>query len=577
MAAPPDLNLREVMIFLGSAGLVVPLMHRLRISPVLGFLIVGLIIGPFGIGRFVESLPALKYFTITDVEGVHVLAELGVMFLLFMIGLELSVKRLWSMRRLVFGLGGAQVLVTSALIAFLAQAFGNSMSVALVLGTCLALSSTAMVMQLLNEQGRVGSAVGRTSFAVLLMQDIMVAPILFLVGMLGKPPADDAWLAFIMAMTKAAITIGAILVVGRMLLVPVLRLAVSTKSRELFLAAVLLAVIATSAATDSAELSLALGSFLAGLLIAETQFHHQVAVDLDPFKGLLLSLFFVSVGLSIDLSQALAQPGMVALSVLGLISLKAGVLFLLMRFGAGVSYGVALETALLLAQAGEFALVVIGLASQNGLLAAPVSQFMLIVTGLSMLATPLLALLARRCVSPRATTTGVDPEEADADDVSDHIVIVGFGRVGRVIGDLLGKQEIPYVAVETDVHLIESLRAQGVQAYWGDATHQEILLRMGIERARALAITTNDPDQARRVTALARKLNPELVIMARARDHTHARALHEAGASTVVLETIEAGLQLGEAALVSAGVSSDVAESLVGQVRLFEQVAMTRA
>ena len=330
------------MVFLVAAGVVVPLVHRLGIGPVLGFLVVGLVIGPFGLARWVEDLPWLAYAVIADLDGVRALAELGVVFLLFMIGLELSIDRLWAMRRSVFGLGGAQVVLTGAVIAAIASLFENSLPVALVLGAGLALSSTAIVMQLFAANRRLGTATGQTCFAVLLFQDLAVLPILFLVEAFGARTEGPVALAFATALGQAVLAIAVILIIGRLVIRPIFRFVGSGASREMFLAAVLLVIIGTAIATAHAGLSMALGAFLAGLLFAETEYRHEIAVDIEPFKGLLLGLFFVSVGMGIDLAQVAAKTLWLAASVIGLFLVKGAIFYGLARL-AGRPRSVALE------------------------------------------------------------------------------------------------------------------------------------------------------------------------------------------------------------------------------------------
>ena len=315
--------LREAVIFLVAAGAVVPVFHRLRISPVLGYLIVGGIIGPFGLGLWIGDMPVLSYAVIHDIEGVQALAELGVVFLLFMIGLELSLDRLWAMRRLVFGLGSLQILVTGTVIGALAWAFGNPPAVAIVLGACLALSSTAIVMQLLMQSHRLGTPLGRSSFAILLMQDLAVVPILFVVGILGAGTDGFPAVALFLALAKAVLAIGLIYVAGRLALRPALHVVAQTRSPEMFTAAILLTVIGISAITGLAGLSMATGAFLAGLLLAETEYRHEIEVDIEPFKGLMLGLFFMSVGMGIDWRVIAAEPLWILASVGGLFAVKA--------------------------------------------------------------------------------------------------------------------------------------------------------------------------------------------------------------------------------------------------------------
>jgi CPA2 family monovalent cation:H+ antiporter-2 len=571
------LNLREVVVFLVAAGLVVPILHRLKISPVLGFLAAGLVIGPFGLARLVPEIPWLAYAVISDLEGVRALAELGVVFLLFMIGLELSLDRLWAMRVSVFGLGGAQVIVTAAAVAAIASLFGNNLPTAIVLGAAFALSSTAIVMQILTENRRLGTAVGQTSFAVLLLQDLAVLPILFLVAIFAAGNEGSITLAFALALAlgEAALAIIVILVLGRLVIRPLFRFVGSRGSREMFLAAVLLVISGTAIATERAGLSRALGAFLAGLLFAETEYRHEIEVDIEPFKSLLLGLFFVSVGMSIDLGQLATKPAWLAGAVVGLFVLKGAILYSLARLFQR-SHGVALESALLLGQGGEFAFLIIGMSLAAGLIANDVAQFMLLVAGLTMMMTPLVAVGARRLVRSgehRATVK----RQGDGDLVaglSGHIIVIGYGRVGQMLGEILGAQGLPHVALDMDTDLVAGFTDAGACVFFGDARQAIMLRKVGVERAGALVVTMDSPGDAERVVETAHRNWPNLLIYARARDGAHASRLLALGARHVVPETIEASLELSELVLTGAGVPDDAARQLIEVRRQAEQTAL---
>jgi CPA2 family monovalent cation:H+ antiporter-2 len=572
---PEALNLREVMVFLVAAGVVVPLIHRLGIGPVRGFLVVGLVIGPFGLARCVEDLPWLAYAVIADLDGVRALAELGVVFLLFMIGLELSIDRLWAMRRSVFGLGGAQVVLTGAVIAAIASLFENSLPVALVLGAGFALSSTAIVTQLLAANRRLGTATGQTCFAVLLFQDLAVLPILFLVEAFGARTEGPVALAFATALGQAVLAIAVILTIGRLVIRPIFRFVGSTASREMFLAAVLLVIIGTAIATAQAGLSMALGAFLAGLLFAETEYRHEIAVDIEPFKGLLLGLFFVSVGMGIDLAQVAAKPWWLAASVIGLFLVKGAIFYGLARL-AGRPSSVALESCLLLGQGGEFAFLVVGFSLAADLMPNDTAQFMLIVTGLTMAATPLVAQGARglarvvEASEARGRQSGVDLPTS----LTGHIIIAGYGRVGQMVGSVLDAQELPYLALETNTDLVARFQQRGAGIFFGDARRADILRRVGIERAGAFVVTMDVPSAAERVIEEVHRNWPDLPIYARARDAVHATRLIARGATHVIPETIEASLQLSEMVLIGAGVPGDAARHLIEVRRQGEQAML---
>ncbi len=569
------LNLREVMIFLVAAGVVVPLVSRLKISPVFGFLVVGLVIGPHGLARFSDALPWLSYAVITDLDGVRPLAELGVVFLLFMIGLELSLERLWAMRYRVFGLGGAQVVVTSAVIALIASFFDNTLTAAVVLGCAFALSSTAIVMQMLSDNRRLGTATGRTSFAILLCQDLAVLPILFLVGALAKQGDESIMLAFALAIGEAVIAVVAILAIGRLLIRPAFRFVGSTASREMFLAFVLLVIIGTALVTEQVGLSMALGAFLAGLLFAETEYRHEIEVDIEPFKGLLLGLFFVSVGMSIDIAQVAAKPLWLIASVFGLYLVKSPIIYALARW-FGEPRPVALEASLLLGQGGEFAFVVIGLAFALGLMPNDTVQFMLIVASLTMISAPGVAHFARR-LARTVEARQADRGQRDTDipiGLSGHVIVVGYGRVGRMLGSVLDGQEILHIGLDVDADLVAQYRADGASIFFGDASRPDMLRRVGVDQAAALVVTMDSPDSAERVVETARRYWPDLVIYVRARDRAHAARLIARGANHAIPETIEASLQLGEEVLMGIGVPDQAARRIIEARRQAEQAAV---
>jgi CPA2 family monovalent cation:H+ antiporter-2 len=569
------LNLRDVIVFLVAAGVVVPIIQKFRVSPVLGFLIVGVVIGPFGLARFAEALPWLNYAVIADREGVRALAELGIVFLLFMIGLELSIERLWTMRRLVFGLGGAQVILTGIVIAVIASFFDNALPVAMVLGAGFALSSTAIVMQLLTENRRLGTATGRTSFAILLFQDLAVLPILFMVAAFAAQGEESVLLAFAWAMVQAVIAVAAILFVGRLVIRPLFRFIGSTTSREMFLALVLLVIFGTAVATEGAGLSLALGAFLAGLLLAETEYRHQIEVDIEPFKGLLLGLFFVSVGMSVDIAQVAAKPFWLIASVFGLFLIKIPITYALARL-SGAQNSVALESAMLLGQGGEFAFLIVGLASSLGLIPPDTAQFMLIVTGITMIATPAVAHMARK-MAQTIEKWEESRGQPDADlpgDLSGHTIVVGYGRVGQMLGSILDEQELPHLALDLDADLVARFRSKGASIIYGDANRPEILRKIGIERAIALVITMDSPTSTEQVVVAARQNWPNLPIYARARDTDHAIRLISQGAHHVVPETTEASLQLSEIVLMGAGVPDQAARHMIDARRQAAQAAV---
>ncbi|MDJ0977127.1 MAG: cation:proton antiporter [Erythrobacter sp.] len=562
---------REVLLFLLAAGFVVPALQRV-VSPVIAYFIVGAVIGPFGLGLLAQRFEPLSWFVITDLEGVAVLGELGVIFLLFVIGLELSFERLWAMRRLVFGLGSAQIIVTGAVIGAVAYFWGNSVTTAIILGACLALSSTAIVTQLLISGGRLGTPAGQATFSILLMQDLAVVPILFAVSVAGAMGASNVALGFGLALGEALITIALIYAVGRLALRPLLQLVASADSREAFVAIVLLLSIGTAALTGYVGLSMALGAFLAGLLVAETEFRHQVKVDIEPFKGLMLGLFFLSVGMGIDGRAILADPVWVIAAAVGLIVLKIGINFALCTAWSLPRHR-ASEVAITLGQAGEFGFLVVGLSVTVGLLDAPVAQFMLVVVGLTMLATPGLDLLARRTARVlKQADEGDFDAPAIGEELEGHIIIAGFGRVGETIAGVLDKQCIRYVAIEKDPAVVMAAKKEGRPVRLGDASRLDVMRDAGLSKALTIAVTLADREATEHLTAELRRLAPTLPIFARARDARHASRLSELGASMAVPETVEGSLRLAELLLIETGASDEVANRCIDLERPLEEI-----
>jgi CPA2 family monovalent cation:H+ antiporter-2 len=519
-------------------------------------------LGPFGLGRLSEAYPWLSYVTFDNPQRGEPLAELGIICLLFLLGLELSLERLWQLKRYVLGVGAVQVIATTLAIGVILRASGAVPPTGLVLGLCLALSSTAIVMPILAEQHRVASPLGRMSLSVLLFQDLMVVPILFTVGMLAGGGTGGFWPVAIL-FAQAAATVAAILLLGRYIFGPLLRSAVRTGSRDLIMAITLLIVIGISAATASVGLSGALGAFMAGLLLSDSEYRHHIEVDLEPFKGLLLGIFFVTVGTSIDLRAVLNDFGWILLGLAALILVKATITFVTARI-FGIERGAAIELALLLAQAGEFAFVVITLAQRTPLLSPRLATVAVAVAGLSMMATPLLAYAARR-IAERLTPRDADAPEPgpDTDEFDQHVVIGGFGRVGQTIAMMLEREHVPYIALDVDPVCVAAQRRAGRSVYFADAGRAEILQRAGAIRARAFVVTLDTPHDAERMVKAICALKPDARILARAKDSAHAAKLLRLGAVDVIPEAIEASLQLGGRVLEALDVPEDaVTQSL---------------
>lgn len=556
--------LTQVLVFLGATCVLIPALKKARISAVMGFLIIGVAMGPHVLGRLAHDWPWLAAFEFEQSEPTLLLAELGIVFLLFVIGLEVSLERLWSLRRYVFGLGLLQVVLCTAAIAAAAMAFGNSFTVAAVVGLAFALSSTALVLQLLRERSQIATPVGRASFSILLMQDLMVVPILFLVAALG-PGANAFGDQVEIALLTSLLSLGAIIVIGRLLLRPLFRWVAAADSREIFIAAAFLAAIGMAGAAQMAGLSAALGAFLAGLLLAETEFRHQIETDLEPFKDLLLGLFFVTVGMQIDISLFLSKPLLILIGVAGLFVVKGLIITALAR-GFGLSWRRAAQMGLLLGQAGEFAFVVVGAARAGGAIPHDTSAYLLIVTALSIFLTPIVAGIGARLAN-RIAGPGPAAPPPEAMNESGHVVIAGFGRVGTTLADILSAQEISYVGVEGDAAAVAQLHSEGRPVHYGDAASANVLASVGAPNAAAIVVTINNPEATERIVAEARRAWPHIPVYARARDGEHARRLHAAGAALASPDSIEAALQLGEALLSGVGVPDDVARRIIDERR----------
>ncbi|HEX2093275.1 MAG TPA: monovalent cation:proton antiporter-2 (CPA2) family protein [Longimicrobiaceae bacterium] len=546
--------LRDILLILAAAVVVVPVFHRLGASSMVGYLVAGVLIGPSGLDL------------IGDVEQTEVLGHFGVVFLLFAIGLELSVGTLVALRRQVFGLGALQVVLTALGIWAALRAGGVGGAAALVLGGGLALSSTAVVLRMLVERGELSSQHGRVTFAVLLFQDLAVVPLLVLVPLLGAGEPDLLG-ALGLAVLRAVGVLVVIGAVGRLLMRPALRAVAAARSPELFTAVVLLLVLGVGLLTELAGLSMAMGAFLAGLLIAETEYRPQVEADIEPFRGVLLALFFMTVGMGIDLSLLVGRAPLVLGMVLVLVALKAVVAAgLCHAFGFG--RGVSTQVGLTLAQGGEFGFVVFALAARTGTLRPEVEQLALLVVGLSMTTTPLLALAGRwagRRLTPVPTTPRMVEEETE--DLSGHVLIAGFGRVGRTLARILEAQRIPYVALDSDPDVVTGARARSLPVFFGDASRGEVLRTAGVQRARAAVVTLDQPDAALRAVGALRQHGPDLPVLVRARDVRHSRELRSTGASEVVPEVVEGSLQLGGALLRVLRHSPDEVEGVLESFR----------
>jgi CPA2 family monovalent cation:H+ antiporter-2 len=568
MAGPTDVSqFKDALIVLGAAAVVVPVFHSLRISPVLGYVLIGMVVGPFGLGALTPDIPWLSYLTI-EKGGISRVAEFGVVLLLFMIGLELSLERLQLMRRLVFGLGTIQLSASALVIGAVAYVATGDVTVSAVIGLALAMSSTAIVTQILAERKQLAAPWGRASFAVLLFQDIAVVPVLFAVSVLGVDSQGSLLSQLGIALFQAVLTVVAVFAGGRIILRPLFRRVAHTDSPELFMAACLLVIIVTSLTTAAAGLSMALGALIAGLLLAETEYRRQIEVMIEPFKGLLVGVFLISVGMSVDLGRIAAEPVAIAAAGAGLIAAKALIVALAAPlFGLTLAQGV--RSGLVLGPGSEFSFVILALAASVGLVGETTVSFLLIVAALTMALIPVLQTVGRTLekqlspmVAPHPATLIPVPE-----DTGPRVIIAGFGRVGRMVAALLKEHNIPFIAVDANADAVANGRGEGHDVYFGNVKQIEFLRRCGIGTARALVLTMDAPKAASEVVAIARAAREDLQIIVRARDSDHAAELYRLGATDAVPETVEASLQLGEAVLVDVGVPMGLAIASIHEKR----------
>ena len=568
-------GLKGLIIFLVVAGVIVPLFHRARIGAVLGFLIAGVVLGPHGLGSFAADHAWVSYVTFNDPKRGEALAEFGIIVLLFLLGLELSLQRLWQLRRYVLGVGLAQVALTTLAIGIGVRLLGTMPPAGIVLGLCLAMSSTAIAMQLLIEQHRAANLTGRIALSVLLFQDLMVVPILFVVGILASG-GQGGIVPLIKPFAEGLAAVAVIMLAGRFVVGRLLRSAVRTGSRDLIIAITLLILVVFSVATGLAGLSVALGAFLAGLLLSDSEARHHIEVDLEPFKGLLLGIFFITVGTNIDVAVIAGDALWIVLAVFLLMGGKAAILFGVAR-GFGVPRAASAELALLLAQAGEFAFVVIGVAQTGTLLPPRLAAGAVAVVGLSMLLTPLAAFAGRSLAARlEADDNGRHAPGPDVSELDNHVVIGGFGRVGRLIAQALAAENVPYVGLDTDGDKVGRLRLDRQMVYFGDAGRSELLERVGARRARAFVVTVNHARAAERMVAAVRKIRPDALVFARAVDAAHAARLVELGAVSVIPETVEASLQLAARLLERLDLPEEAVSQRVSAMRNAELGRLTR-
>ncbi|MDG2532986.1 cation:proton antiporter [Sphingomonas sp. HITSZ_GF] len=544
-------GLSDTLVILGAAGLVIPAFARFRISPVIGFILVGALVGPFGLGSLVPRNPWLYHVTISDAHAIEPFAEFGIILLLFSIGLELSFKRLWTMRTLVFGVGAAELLGSGLILGAVLYLTGLSTGGAIGLGLALALSSTAIVLPIAGTT----SAVGRSAFAMLLFEDLALVPIIFLLGALAPAAGGEAgWIKLAQTLGFGIVTVGILFVGGRILLPRMFAQAARTKSPELFLAASLLVVIVASLATTAAGLSPIVGALIAGLLIAETEYHGEVEAITAPFKGLALGVFLITVGMRLDLNFIVHNWAPLLGASLLVMLVKAAVTTGLLKL-SGARTGTAAEAGVLMASPSETTLIVLGVAGAAGLISPSTSAFWTTVTAIGLTATPLLAKAGSAAAKLIERAKAEDAPDPALDEVQNGTVVIGFGRVGRTVADMLRRHNLPYIGVDADIDNVNAARRGGYNVLFGDVTRSELVDKLNLGHAKALVLTMDDPVLTVRLTKRVRGWVPHLPIIARARDTAHAAELYRAGASEAVPEALESSLQLSEVVLVDLGLA----------------------
>jgi CPA2 family monovalent cation:H+ antiporter-2 len=542
----------DVLIILAAAVVIVPLFQRLKASMVLGFIVAGALIGPFGF-NFLREVDAPKH-----------VAELGVVFLLFTIGLELNLERLRVIRSHVLGLGTAQVVVTGVLIGLAAVALGLDTRQAVVIGGALALSSTAVVLQLLAERGELATRVGRVSFAILLLQDLAVVPLVAVVGALAATEPAMGGSAAIAILTAIGAVVG-MLILGRLVLRPLFRLVADGHNVEIFAAVTLLMLLGMSYATAAVGLPMELGGFLAGLLLSDSEFRHQVEGDIKPFRDLLLGLFFMTVGMSVDLESVIVYLPEVLALVAALVLGKTIVIAALCRL-SGLPLPASVHVGCLLSAGGEFAFVLFSLAVAGGLLSPSLTAVLIAAVVISMATTPLLAGFGASTARRMESREGRAQQDiaGETADLRDHVIIAGFGRVGQSIAKMMTAASVPWVSIENDMSRVAEARARNLPVFFGDGSRVEVLRAAGAERARAAVIILDGVHEAESAVDLLRRQIPKLQVFARAHDHRHMRRLRAAGATEVVPETYEMSLQLGGLLLRRLGSDPDRVDGIIG-------------
>ncbi|MCW8931603.1 MAG: glutathione-regulated potassium-efflux system protein KefC [Gammaproteobacteria bacterium] len=529
----------NILIYLLSAVIAVPLFKKIGLGSVLGYLVAGAIIGPWGLAL------------ITNIDDILHFAEFGVVLLLFLIGLELEPKRLWEMRHSIVGMGGGQILLTSIFLFIIGLFYGLSWSTSLIVAMSLSLSSTAIALQILNERNVLSTQTGSSAFSVLLFQDLAVIPMMAAIPLLSVNQVDSDG-SLVTAIAEVIGVIALVVIGGHYMTEPIFRIIARTHMREMFIAFSLLLIIAISLLMDMAGLSMALGSFLAGVLLAESDFRHELEVEIDPFKGLLMGLFFIAIGMSINFGLLIEHPWFILSLVMLLVFVKLLVLIIIARLFSFKKSQYPLF-AIVLSQGGEFAFVLFALAGDIAVLSQEVIEPLIVVVALSMVMTPLLMLINDYLIEPRFADLSAIPENDEMKDMSHPVIIAGFGRFGRVIGRLLHANSIPTTILDHQPEMIENASIYGYQVYYGDARKPALLHSAGAKSAKVLIVCVDDPQMALDVIDIAKKHFPHLTIVSRAYDMGHAFELLDRGVNLFQREMLSSAMYLGEKTLIELG------------------------
>ena len=546
----------DILALLLAAVIVVPFFHAIRLGAILGYLAAGIVLGPWGLGL------------ISEVEEIRHLGEFGVIFLLFVLGIELKPEKLWQMRKMVLGLGLGQLLITAGVIYIIALLSGVSQHAAIIIGFGLALSSTAFCLKLLAERGGISTLMGQMSFSVLLLQDLAVVPLLALVSMFAVSDAGTVGSTF--SFTYAVLVIVVVLVAGHYLLNPILDRVVASQDPDVLVALAVLLVLGVAWIMESIGFSMALGAFLAGTMLAESHYRHQIEADILPFRGILLGLFFMTVGMGIDFGLLWEKLTIIIGLTVGLMSLKGAIVYILARM-SGAREDISARTAVLLSQSGEFGFIMFGFATMSGVLDVHLSNMMILVIAMTMILTPFavegMNLLLNHFYLPESGEDEGFSPLLEGDISGGHVILAGFGRVGARIGAILNAANVPYVGIDMDQSRVKAARAQGFSVFYGDASNVKVLQAAGAGRAKMIVVALDNPEHFDRMVPLVRQFYPNLPIHARAKDRQHCAALIMQGASTAVSETLETSLRLSEEVLQGSSVAQSEIDRVINDFR----------